>query len=178
MVSLMRTIPFSFVVLFLLALISCSGNPEKRANQLARKALDAQFRGEMETAAGYFEQAIEICPEYVEARVGLGQVYNYLQRQPEARKCYESAIEGYKKRLEAKPDDVNTLTNLGGVCAVLGKMGSAREYLQKALDRDARNKNASYLLANLKEFATAWNQVPPPHRDEQKIQHTILAPLE
>jgi len=168
---------FSFQVISLLVFLSCSGNPEQQAAKLARKALDAQWRGDLETAAGYLEKAIDLYPDFAEAHACLGQVYNYLQRQPEARKCYESAIEGFKKRLDTQPDDVKTWVNLGGVCAIVGKMGSARESLQKAIEKDPANKNAVYLLANLKEFASAWNQVPPPHPDEQKIQHSILVPL-
>jgi tetratricopeptide (TPR) repeat protein len=167
-----------YVSLFLLLVIlmSCSGDPKQQADRLARKAMDAQLRGDYATAAGYLEKAIEIRPEALEACVELGQVYNYLNRPQDARKIYERALDGYAQRIAAHPDDANALSNQGLVYAILTRFGAARVSLQKALEKDPANRNAAYLLENMKEFAAAWNQVPPPHPDEQKMQRTFLAP--
>lgn len=160
----------------LIILAACSGDSKQQADRLARKAMDAQLRGNYETAAGYLEKAVAIRPESLEACVELGQVYNYLKRPQDARKIYERALEGYVQRVAANPDDVNALTNQGLVYAILARFGAARVALQKVLDQDPANRNAAYLLENMKEFAAAWNQVPPPHPDEQKMQRTFLAP--
>ncbi|MBN2329392.1 MAG: tetratricopeptide repeat protein [Candidatus Omnitrophica bacterium] len=169
--------PVFSIVLIMLLFASCSGDPQKKAEKLARKALDAQLAGEYETAVQFLEDAIEIHPELAEAYIGLGQLYHYQEKRKEARDCYQKAIECLDKRLESNPNDVRTLINQAGVYAVLLKYSNARRYLSKVLEIEPENRTAQYLLQNMREFAGAWNQVPPPHSSEQKIQREMLAPL-
>lgn len=170
------TLPLA--LLLSVGLLACSGNPAKKARTLAQKALAAQLRGEYESAAGYLESAVQLDPQYAEAYVGLGQIYHYREKNKEARECYQKAIEAYEQRLAADPGDAAALIGQGGVQAVILKFAVARGLLQKALLIDPQNKTALYLAENLKEFAAAWNQLPPPHPSEQKLQREILAPLE
>ena len=164
---------------FVLALVlsSCSSDPHQQAQKLAQRAVEKQLKGEYTAAITNLKEALELDPQFAEAYVIVGQLYGYQENRKKARESYKKAIETFEERIRVNPDDVQSRIDMAGVYAVTNKLGKAQELLQEALKKEPDNQTAQYLLNNMKEFAAAWNQIPPPHPSEQKIQRELLAPL-
>jgi Flp pilus assembly protein TadD len=83
-------------------------------------------RGDLETAAGYFERAIELKPDYYEALNNLGIIQNL-------RAHHQAAIDLFRRALDVSPEYVPAWVNLGTAEYRLGRTEEAIEALKEAL---------------------------------------------
>ena len=80
--------------------------------------------GRYENALKYFDSALEIKPDCVEALINKGTTLLSLDK-------YEDAIKCYKTVLEINPDNTSVLCNLGISLASLGRHDEATKYYDK-----------------------------------------------
>ncbi len=92
-------------------------------------AIQQHIRGE---AINYFKQAIEIYPDFADARANLGYVYFNMS-------LYDSAEFYDKSALKFKPDFLDVINNLAKVYFVTKKYQQAIELFRKAIDANPNN---------------------------------------
>jgi tetratricopeptide (TPR) repeat protein len=90
------------------------------------------YRDDHDTeAVKVFLQAIALDRDLAEAHFRLALSYEALEKREDAESHYKKAVEGYKKHLDANPDDPEAHYNLGQSYANLGNYSEAiREYRQ------------------------------------------------
>ena len=100
--------------------------PDTLPNAWNNLGLLATREGQMDTAAGYFQEALRVSPGYWIALENLGNVYRSQKRWDEARTLLEQAC-------AARPQDPEANYNLAMVFAQTGDNVTADEYLRRAL---------------------------------------------
>jgi protein O-GlcNAc transferase len=85
--------------------------------------------GELEDAVGFHGRAVELKPDFVEARYNLANALQQLGR-------FEAAAEAYRRTLALKPDLVPALHNLGSVLQSLGDHEMAAKTYARVLARE------------------------------------------
>lgn len=113
----------------------------------------------MDSAVGYYQQAIEADSLYSKAWVNMGIAYDGMERGIAARRAYESAI-------TINPNDVLAYCHLGYNYFTRGRTDQAVKNYQLALKIDPNSAQAHYNLglafADAKMFSEAlveWEQV-------------------
>ena len=112
----------------------------KSAEALFLAAKVAAQRGAVRNAASLYQAAIEVRPDYVEPRIGLGTLYT-LGGTP------DRALEIVAPALATHPDDSGLLTVRAAANLQLKKTDLARADAQRAVQLDAGNEDAVALLA-------------------------------
>jgi len=103
---------------------------------------DYMSQGQLEEAAAHFQKAIEIVPEYVEARHNLAVV---LASQGQV----AAAIDQYEQVLQLSPGHDQALNNLGTLLAKEGLTDKAAEHFRQAIQLRPDDSQAYYNLANV-----------------------------
>jgi tetratricopeptide (TPR) repeat protein len=132
-------------------------------------------------AADALRKALELRPDFTDARFNLGTAYAALGRTDEALQCFQAvleraprsadthsnigavlqergeiqaAMEAYERALEIQPDLVEALNNLGTLLEERGRRREAMTLYRRALAADPRSARAAYNLglAHLREF--------------------------
>jgi predicted TPR repeat methyltransferase len=132
-------------------------------------------------AAGALRKALELRPDFTDARFNLGTAYAALGRTDEALACFHAVLEraprsadtwsnigavlqergeldaaatAYARALEIKPDLVEALNNLGTLLEDGNRRREAMALYRRALAADPRSARAAYNLglAHLREF--------------------------
>jgi tetratricopeptide (TPR) repeat protein len=91
-----------------------------------------------------YERAIELDPEYADARVNLGRLLHEDRAPAAAEKQYRAA-------LESDPDHDVAWFNLGVALEDLGRLHEAAEAYRKAIELDPSNADAHYNLSGILE---------------------------
>jgi tetratricopeptide (TPR) repeat protein len=104
-----------------------------------RKAMDKE-------STEYLKQALNIYPNFAEAHVELGRLY-------ERGGNFDSALTHNSRALQLKPFNATANNNMGSVCITLGKYKEAIPYLKRSIDGNA---NFKYVYLNL---ARAYRQL-------------------
>jgi tetratricopeptide (TPR) repeat protein len=116
--------------------------------------------GKVELAAGYFQRAIALHPDFAEAHYNLGVALGELRQLDRAAACYQKAVElnpdlvqarynlanlykqtgqldlavtHYQKSLQIDPDHWKSLNNLGQTLRIMGRTEQALTYLRRAV---------------------------------------------
>jgi len=97
------------------------------------KSLRSQ--GKVDQAIEQFQKALEIAPDFVEARCRLGAA---LREQDKL----DEAIAEFQKALELEPDNVEALKSLGAALGKADKPEEAESYLRRAIQIDPRHPSA------------------------------------
>lgn len=105
--------------------------PEEQ-DTVKRKELDKE-------SEGYLKHALEIYPDFAEAHVELGRVYERMRR-------YKEAVDEDLKALKLKPMNATANNNMGSVYITLGKYRDAIPYLLKSAEI---NPNFKFVYLNL-----------------------------
>jgi len=83
-------------------------------------------QGDWQAAIPYFQEAIQIDPNYFPAYNNLGAIFQQHHR-------LEQALESFNKAIELKPQSHAALTNLGATYFLQGKLNEAESALNRAL---------------------------------------------
>ncbi|MDJ0533290.1 MAG: tetratricopeptide repeat protein [Xenococcaceae cyanobacterium MO_207.B15] len=115
-------------------------------------------QGKLEEAIAYYQQAIEIDPQYADPHNGLGNVYKGQGK-------LDEAISGYEQAIQLDPQFVYPHYNLGLVYADQGKLEEAIAYYQQAIEIDPQYADPHNGLGfiylsqgNLEEAISAYQQ--------------------
>ena len=98
--------------------------------------------GDNESARDSFEKAIQIDPDFLDAKKNLAEIYI-------ATKEYDKGIGTYQDILKQHGDDVESLLNVGRLYYEIGDVDSTRFILEKVLEIDSENKSAKDALEKL-----------------------------
>jgi protein O-mannosyl-transferase len=113
--------------------VQCSPDNNVAENELGTAVMVQE--GRLRDAVPHFRKALEIFPEYVEARRNLGSALMKMGHADEAMKQYETA-------LKTSPDDATANADFGAAATELGHPEIAERHLKKALDLDPSNLEA------------------------------------
>jgi len=132
-------------------------------------------------AAEALRKALELRPDFTDARFNLGTAYAALGRTDEALACFhavleraprsadtysnigavlqergelDAAVRAYERALELRPDLVEALNNMGTLLEDSRRRGEAMAFYRRALAADPRSARAAYNLglAHLRQF--------------------------
>ncbi len=96
-------------------------------------ARHAFVHGEWERAASLFEQAMRVRPEDYQSPLLVGQIYDHLGRDDEARAARVRGISVAEQHLALNPDDVRALYMGANGMAALGRREEGKEWVRRAL---------------------------------------------
>ncbi|MBW2062262.1 MAG: tetratricopeptide repeat protein [Deltaproteobacteria bacterium] len=99
----------------------------------------ASRAGQDQKAVSYFEQALEVNPEYTPARYNLGNAYL-------AQEKYDQAKKEYLQTISTNPDFIPAYLNLGKIYLDLGHYERAQDVFKKAIEK---NPNAARAYTGL-----------------------------
>ena len=114
-------------------------------------------------SAEYYRKAVAVSPNDIQLRLSYAKVldnlgienlaveeYNYILTQSSDNKEVFYALERiYKKKLDANPNDADTIANLGAILQKQGKFDDALAYYQKAESLDPSNVNTRLNVGTL-----------------------------
>ncbi len=142
------------VLLVLLALFSTIGCSKLRARDQLNKGVQSYKNAKYEEAIGHFQQAVELDPSLVTARLYLATAYaqQYIPGadSPDNNRYAEQAIEVFKQVLAQNPPKEQQIHSLKGIASLyfgMKKFDQAREYYQKVADMDPNDPESYYSLA-------------------------------
>ena len=114
-------------------------------NAIALKSGDTQllvnkggalyYLGEMHEAKVYYQKALDLNPEMMQAHIGMGAVLLVLGK-------YKKAITHFEVAKKNGPLDASLARNLGVAYMNIGRLRTAQSWLQKSIDMDSTNANA------------------------------------
>jgi type IV pilus assembly protein PilF len=167
------TVTFNRFVVLAIALVlsACAATQEQQAadDRLKRAAkANAQLgvaymrEGDLETAEGKLQKAIEQDPDSVRAHDAIAVLYGRIEKN-------ELAEKHFKKALSLKPDDSRTQNNYGLFLCQTGAYLKAEEYFNKA----ASNPLYSGRTAALTNAGVCANKIPDAEKAEQYFR-TVL----
>ncbi len=108
---------------------------------------DSNKRKEMDKESiGYLQKALAIYPDFAEAHVELGRLY-------ERAHMYDSAVAQNNRALQLKPFNATANNNMGSVMITLGRYQESIPYLKKSIQG---NPNFKFVYLNL---ARAYKQI-------------------
>ena len=125
----------SLVFIGLFSVIPSAFASYHQVQALFEKGFEASQNGEFAKAISFFDQVLEIDPNYVPALNNKGSALRILG-------MYEEAIVYFDKALEIDPNDVKALYNKGLALYYLEKYEEAIVYYDKALEIDSNHVNA------------------------------------
>ncbi len=128
------------------------------AGTLAREA------GDHQEATGLLERALEVDPDFLEARLELGRSLFHLGRYAESEACFRAW-------LAERPEKASDWKDLGAACFAQRRLAEAEEALQRAVKLDPRFAQA---WADLGSVQAARGQLEGPLRST--LQATRLDP--
>ena len=142
---------------------------ERLLHPIPRKALRAfvtakreSDKGQPAKAAQQLELALQIYPDYFEARSNLGVQYLHLGRR-------EEALEQFEKAAASAPPSAPIYGNISYTRYLLGKLKEAEEAARRALDLDRSLLAAHYVLGSI----LARNPVSP-EKIREAVRHLGL----
>jgi tetratricopeptide (TPR) repeat protein len=106
-----------------------------------------------------YSKALDLCPEFVDLRVALGNVYRDMG-------MYNAAVAEFEHAKRLRADFLPARINLGVVLYSLGRRDEAIAEWQAALDHDPANKSASLYLRMVRDEHAPRPGSALPVRDE------------
>ncbi len=131
------SIAVSLATLFALV-PSLPGAADTRADAqaLANRANQAMVEENWEEANRLLDRALELAADAPELWVGSAFTLIRLDKVDAARERYETALELYLQRVEADPESVGMIMNVGYTLVLLNRRDEAIEYLHAAAERN------------------------------------------
>ena len=113
--------------------------PPPRAVKLVTRSTEAFRDGEKEKGVELLERAIEVHPNYIEARNNLGVYYHRTGR-------YDDAAKQFAAVLALDPSLAPTYTNMALALSAMGRLDEARAHARRGLELEPRSPAANYAL--------------------------------
>jgi tetratricopeptide (TPR) repeat protein len=134
-----------------LAVLSTVGCDKLRARDHLNKGVQAFKLTHYEDAINHFQQAIQLDPSLVNARLYLATAYatQYIPGAdtPENNQMGQHAIEQYKAVLEQDPKNVGSVKGIAYLLLQMKKLPDAKDYYRKAVGLDPNDPEPYYSVA-------------------------------
>lgn len=130
-----------------------TSDKQRRATRLTRLADQLQQKNMDDLAQQRYEDALDLVPSYLDAQIGLGNLFLYRHQLSEAEKQFASA-------LETKPDSTPAALGMAFVQALRGgdQAAKAQNTAHDVLTAEPKNPQAHYLLGLLAEQANEYKE--------------------
>lgn len=150
----------------LLALLFTAGCTKLKARDQLNKGVQAYKNARYEEAINHFKTAVSLDPSLINARLYLATAYAQ-QYVPGAdtednNRMANSAIEEYKKVLEADPKNIGSVKGIAYLYLQMKKFPEAKEYYRKAAEIDPNDPESYYSVAVID-----WTQAYQPRMEER-----------
>ena len=149
-----------------LMLFSTTGCSKLRARDQLNKGVLAYKNAKYEEAINHFQQAVELDPTLLNARLYLATAFaqQYIPGAdvPDNNKMAEQAINQYKEVLQRDPKNVNSVKGIAYLFLQMKKFNDAKDYYRKATDLDPNDPEPYYSVAVID-----WTQTYQPRMEER-----------
>ena len=149
-----------------LMLFSTTGCTKLRARDQLNKGVLAYKNAKYEEAINHFQQAVELDPTLLNARLYLATAFaqQYIPGAdaPDNNKFAEQAIDQYKEVLQRDPKNVNSVKGIAYLFLQMKKFNDAKDYYRKATDLDPNDPEPYYSVAVID-----WTQTYQPRMEER-----------
>jgi tetratricopeptide (TPR) repeat protein len=136
----------------LMALLVCSatGCKRLRANDQINKGVADFKNARYESAENHFQNAVDIDPDYMNARIYLATTYSSQVvpnlDTPDNKKIAQQALDGFQEVLRRDPNNVNALKQIATLDRNMGKPEDAKLYEKKVIAQDPNDAEANYTI--------------------------------
>ena len=146
----------AFLLPLTIALVTLSGCgfvTKLRARDNLNKGVKAFTEQKYEQAAGFFEKAIQLDPDFEVARMYLATTYTSQfvpgSPDPRSKEMAEKAISTFKDVLASNPNNPNenAMLSIASLYYQLKDYANSKEWCQKILQRNPNNAEAYYRIA-------------------------------
>lgn len=149
----------------LLALLSAVGCTKLKARDQLNKGVQSYKNARYEEAIGHFKQAVDLDPSLINARVYLATAYA-MQYVPatdteDNLRTANSAIEQYKKVLEADPKNINSVKGIAYLYLNMKNFEEAKKWYKRASEIDPNDPEAYYSVGVID-----WTEAYQPRMEE------------
>lgn len=152
-----------------LVLVSAAGCTKLRARDQLNKGVQAYKSTHYEEAIGHFQQAVELDPTLINARLYLATALanQYIPGATDEAntKVAEQAIDEFKKVLDMNPPREQKVTSLKGIASLyfnMKKLDQAKEYHRKVIELDPNDPETYYSIGVID-----WTQTYQPRMEER-----------
>lgn len=150
----------------LLAMLAATGCTKLRARDQLNKGVQSYKNARYEEAIGHFQQAVNLDPSLLNARLYLATAYaqQYIPgaETEENTRMANSAIEEYKKVLDRDPKSIGSVKGIAYLYLQMKKFDQAKEYYRKASEIDPNDPETYYSVAVID-----WTEAYQPRMEER-----------
>lgn len=147
-------------------LLSASGCDKLRARDSLNKGVQAYKNAKYEEAIDKFQQAVQLDPTLLNARLYLATAYaqQYIPGAdtPDNNKMGEQAIDQYKEVLNRDPKNINSVKGIAYLYLQMKKFDDAKSFYRKAIEIDPNDPEPYYSVAVID-----WTQTYQPRMEER-----------
>ncbi len=129
------------LILCLVLFVTVSSAQERDPDKLLNDAIQAQQRGDYQSAITDYRQLLQLRPDNIEAKVNLGAALAHVGQ-------FDEAIAMYRSALPSLKDKNPVLLNLGLAYYKKGDLAKAREQFATLHHSSPNNVQAAILLAD------------------------------
>ncbi|MGO9865301.1 MAG: tetratricopeptide repeat protein [Terriglobales bacterium] len=129
------------LILCLVLFVTVSSAQERDPDKLLNDAIQAQQRGDYQSAITDYRQLLQLRPDHIEAKVNLGAALAHVGQ-------FDEAIAMYRSALPSLKDKNPVLLNLGLAYYKKGDLAKAREQFATLHHSSPNNVQAAILLAD------------------------------
>ncbi len=149
--------------LMALLCLSATGCKRLRANDQINKGVADFKNARLESATNHFQNAVNIDPDYMNARIYLATTYSSQVvpnlDTPENKKLAQSALEGFQEVLQRDPNNVNALKQIATLKRNTGHVAEAKEFEKKVIAQDPSDAEANESIGGADFYASYKNAV-------------------
>jgi len=136
--------------LMALVLFSATGCKRLRANDQINKGVADFKNAKLESATNHFQQAVDLDPDYMNARIYLATTYASQVvpnlDSPDNKKLAKEALDGFQEVLNRDPNNINALKQIASLDRNTGHPEQAKEYEKKVIAQDPNDAEANYTI--------------------------------
>ena len=160
--KLSARVPVTAGLLALLCL-SATGCKRLRANDQINKGVADFKNAKLESATNHFQNAVNIDPDYMNARIYLATTYSS-QVVPnldtaENKKFAKEALDGFHEVLNRDPTNVNALKQIATLERNIGHLDVAKEYEKRVIAQDPSDSEANESIGGADFYQAYKNAV-------------------